>query len=1218
MTIAVWNIRGIGSRTKKDMIKSLITQERIDIMGLVESKHNDISAQDMYSCWGNQDIDWLNVPAEEGGSGGMILAWTKESFTLVEHKSMQHWISAKGILMQDNFGCHICLVYAPNDRHKRLEVWNQLRELQQTSSEPWILMGDFNEVVQPQERRGATLSTPSMRELAQFIQDDQMIDMEINIKFTWMRNNAASRLDRMLISAEFMDKFPGSHAYCKERVLSDHYPIILAFYSAKWGPTPFRSLDCWLKEPSFVQVFKNEWQQLVGLPLEQKLKRMKAPLKKWNREVFGHIDSKIQSFQKELAQIDLLAQNRELQECDWQRRAALQSQLWLWKTRKERYWKQLSRCKLLKEGDKNTRFFHKLATIRRRQNMIVSIKKDDVILTEPTQVRKVIIQHFKQLYTSHEKVLFDIAALGLNKLTVEERNQLENPVTMEEVKEAIMSCDPSKAPGFDGFNIKCLKHVWPIIGEEFSKYIIQFFESGHMNPCINITWVTLIPKKKIAEEVKDYRPISMVGSVYKVIAKILSRRLRDVLPNLVGETQTAFVGGRQILDGVLIANEVVNWLKKKKKAGTLFKLDFEKAYDTISWESIDMVLKEMGFGEKWRTWINSCVSTARISILFNGCPCKPFKMGRGLRQGDPLSPFLFVLVAEVLNRALNRAANLGLFKGLQVGANREMITHLQFADDTLLFCEAEELYLQNLKNVLLSFLTFSGLAVNYGKSGLIVFGKNDQWARRISGELKCKLVQLPCTYLGIPLGANMRKVSSWQPVIEKIQGRLNTWKGTCLSRAGRLVLIKAVLNSLPIYYLSLFKLPNKVAQEINKIQRRFLWSGQNQGRCNALVNWEVIQKPKTKGGLGVMDCTMKNAALLFKWWWRYASEEGSLWRRIVDSIHEDDSTLLPNKNTRKITGTWNDIKKLATNENQVSKAFFQHVKLQVGDGGRVRFWQDKWIGETILQDVFTNLYALSSQQKEVINNMGWFEGNVWRWVLAWKRVLSTEECREEAQLHRLLQQHTPHRLERDKLLWDQNSKFSAKTLYVKAVNTVENDGAVDRLVCTVWQKIVPPKVQLMVWIALLGKLNTKDKLWRKGIISEELNQCTFCHNHAEDINHLLATCTVAWSVWQTIAGDLGEQITNENSLRNLYATWLSKNMPNKTRRKIWLSSFFATLWSLWMHRNGIIFKQRELDVQGLCHMIKWRVTSWSKVWMEEVPYSAELLAHNFQALPLLF
>ena len=265
------------------------------------------------------------------------------------------------------------------------------------------------------------------------------------------------------------------------------------------------------------------------------------------------------------------------------------------------------------------------------------------------------------------------------------------------------------------------------------------------------------------------------------------------------------------------------------------KLDFEKAYDTIDWESVDSVLKEMGFGVRWRKWIEVCLTTARISILFNGSPCKPFKMGRGLRQGDPLSPFLFVLVAEVLNKVMVKASNIGLFQGLKVGGKREKLTHLQFADDTLLFCEANEMYLQHIKRILLSFQTYSGLAVNYSKSAILVFGKEEEWANEIARQLECRLVQLPITYLGVPLGSNMRKVSSWQCVIDKIQNRLNSWKGKCISRAGRVVLIKAVLSSLPIYYLSLFKHPTKVAQEINKIQRRFLWSGQKNGRYNALV-----------------------------------------------------------------------------------------------------------------------------------------------------------------------------------------------------------------------------------------------------------------------------------------------------------------------------------------------------------------------------------------------
>jgi len=245
-----------------------------------------------------------------------------------------------------------------------------------------------------------------------------------------------------------------------------------------------------------------------------------------------------------------------------------------------------------------------------------------------------------------------------------------------------------------------------------------------------------------------------------VIAKILSNKLKEVLPQLVGESQTAFVKGRQILDAALIANEVVCWLKKAKCSGVLLKLDFEKAYDSIDWGSIDIVLKEMGFGVRWRQWINACITTPCISILFNGKPCRPLKMSRGLRQGGPLSPFLFVLMAEVLNKVLTKVSNVGLFKGLRVGSKNVFISHLQFADDTLLFCEANEVYLQNIKRILVSFQAFSGLAVNYTKSGLVVLGKEGTWAQAMAEYLGCTLINLPVTYLGVPLRADMRRIKS--------------------------------------------------------------------------------------------------------------------------------------------------------------------------------------------------------------------------------------------------------------------------------------------------------------------------------------------------------------------------------------------------------------------------------------------------------------------------
>jgi len=382
-------------------------------------------------------------------------------------------------------------------------------------------------------------------------------------------------------------------------MFSDHFSIILSTTTAQhWGPSPFRSLDCWLEEPSFLRTFQSEWVQLSGFPLQQKLKLIKGPLRDWNRNIFGHIVKKIRSFQDALSKLEAAAQIKALEEEDWLRMDALRTQLWLWMTRKMRYWRQLSRCKILKEGDRNTKFFHLKATTRRQRNLIDRIKFQGEEVTDIGLIKKIFISFFKSLYRKQRCTSFDITSLGLQKLSQAEMVELERPVTMQEIKDALSSCDPSKAPGYNGLNLKCIKHVWPVINEDFCAYILKFFETGTMHASFNTTWVTLIPKKEGLLKVSDFRPISLVGSLYKVIAKILSSRLKSVLPKLIGDSQTAFVAGRQILDGALIANEVVHWLKKKKKQGVLLKLDFQKAFDTIDWDSLDLVLEEMGFGRK--------------------------------------------------------------------------------------------------------------------------------------------------------------------------------------------------------------------------------------------------------------------------------------------------------------------------------------------------------------------------------------------------------------------------------------------------------------------------------------------------------------------------------------------------------------------------------------------------------------------------------------------
>lgn len=437
-------------------------------------------------------------------------------------------------------------------------------------------------------------------------------------------------------------------------------------------------------------------------------------------------------------------------------------------------------------------------------------------------VRKAVFRYFSKVFAevwkSRPKLTGNFVSISRTKVV----EVLEPELTMDEVWEAIKECDGNKAPGPDGFNMICIQKCWKIMKGDVFQFIQEFYKNSKLVKGINSSFITLIPKKANPEGLADYRPICLIGVLHKILAKILSRRLKKVLPDVINEMQTAFLAGRNIFDGIMIANEVVDWWKKSKTKGVILKLDFEKAYDSINWEYLFDMMVNLGLGEKWLGWMKTCVTSAWVSILVNGSPTKEFSPQKGLRQGDPLSHFLFNIAAEGLNLLLERAKELGIFKGACVGPAGLRVSYLQFADDTILFCDAEWAEIVNVKRILRCFELISGLKINFHKNVVCEVGISDEVAQVYASKLCYLCRKLPIKYLGLPLGANPRRKKTWQPVVDKVKSKLALWKRKLLPFTGRITLIKSVLDSLPGYYISIFKLPKGVAREIKKIKAAFL------------------------------------------------------------------------------------------------------------------------------------------------------------------------------------------------------------------------------------------------------------------------------------------------------------------------------------------------------------------------------------------------------------
>lgn len=289
-----------------------------------------------------------------------------------------------------------------------------------------------------------------------------------------------------------------------------------------------------------------------------------------------------------------------------------------------------------------------------------------------------------------------------------------------------------------------------------------------------------------------------IGSLYKILAKVLANRMKQVMPKIISETRSTFFGGRNILDEILIANELVDGWRKSNKKCLVLKLDFKKAYDSINWEFLFTKCSNFRFRERWVRWMKTCVTSTKVSVLVNGSPTEEFCPQRGLRQGDPLSPFLFNIVAEGLNILFDRAKEIGLIKGVDISNNGVIATYLQFVDDTILFCEPVWVEVVTIKRILRCFELISWLKINYNQSVIAGIGVDEELLQGFASRLNCAHQNLPLKYLGLPLGANPGRKSTWKLVLDRFKHKLPTWKRMLLLFAGRLTLIKSVMSNLPL------------------------------------------------------------------------------------------------------------------------------------------------------------------------------------------------------------------------------------------------------------------------------------------------------------------------------------------------------------------------------------------------------------------------------------
>eukprot|EP00253_Pinus_taeda_P029243 PITA_29243 len=322
-----------------------------------------------------------------------------------------------------------------------------------------------------------------------------------------------------------------------------------------------------------------------------------------------------------------------------------------------------------------------------------------------------------------------------------------------------------KAPGPDGFTINFYKAYWNIVKQDIWEIVEDSRRSKTILKSLNSTFIALVPKVEEANTPEKFRPIALCNVIYKIISKVMANRLKVTLPGIISQEQSGYVEGRQILDNILLAQEMIQSLHSRKEAGMLMQLDLSKAYDKVSWSYLEAILKAFGFSTQWIKWVLALIKSPRYSILVNGAPSAPFSPSRGIRQGDPISPFLFVILMEGLSRIIAKKKAEGQIKGLQPIRSFPATTHQQFVDDTMLHGTPTVKEALAYRDILHLFSKASGMEINFSKSTIFFFNTHQAIQSHLSRLLGFKIGSLPSRYLGAPLTLKPWQKAHWEKVL---------------------------------------------------------------------------------------------------------------------------------------------------------------------------------------------------------------------------------------------------------------------------------------------------------------------------------------------------------------------------------------------------------------------------------------------------------------------
>ena len=845
MKIGTLNCKGLADEEKKKDVFNWLRQKKLDIYCLQEAHiQNSKREQARWkSQWGYEAF----FSSLDSKSCGVIILFNN-TFEYVLHNAISDQQGRYIVLHISIFQqrCTLVTLYGPNTDSP--EFFTNLKENLinwELSNEPIILCGDWNVVLNYHNdtiiylKENNPNAQKSVLELINtFELGDVYRDQEpTGRSYTWSAysNLKQARLDYFLVSTDLAGLVESIQTSAGYR--TDHSLVVMnmIFSLQERGRGFWKFNNSLLSDPAYVKVVKDcinetvdEYKingdienpqsttfsindQLLFETLKLQIRGKTISYAAWKKKE----QNKTENFLEK--EINLLQQSLNVSPCEGTKRKLAQKQYELQELseHKMRGIATRSKANWITRGQKSTKYFLNLEKRHYTNKLIPKLVLEDA--TEITDQKDIIREQerfYEKLYTSsktqfradHSTTFFNQDYIRA-KLTLEEKDSCEGNISAKECLDALKVMGDGKSPGMDGFTVEFYKLFWNDLSHYLVRSINFSYSIGEMSVTQRSALITTLPKpNKTKFYLKNWRPTSLLGVDYKIASAVIANRIKKVLPSIISHTQKGFLKNRSMAENTRLIYDIIDKLNSNKQGGLLLLIDFEKAFDSVEWNFLDEALKFFNFGESIRRWVKTFYKNINSSILYNGHCSNSFSVSRGVRQGDPLSPYLFIICAELLADAIKQN---GQINGITV--NNEEFLLGQYADDTFFLLDGTQTSLSHCLGTLELFGECSGLKVNIEKTKAVWLG-----SKRFSKDILLPEKNLawvfnePFDILGITFFVETQQIVeyNYRIKLDEVRKLLDSWSWRLLSIIGKIQVIKSLAVSKFVHLLTTLPSPN--------------------------------------------------------------------------------------------------------------------------------------------------------------------------------------------------------------------------------------------------------------------------------------------------------------------------------------------------------------------------------------------------------------------------